>query len=106
MKMQRKVFWSIIAVIFLLGASTTLSFAQQKKPIKFVVLTDLTGPAHAQVGSQGWATEDYFTWLNQQGGIDGYPVQPEVIDTKYQLPLIRTAYARVKEMKQIGRAHV
>jgi branched-chain amino acid transport system substrate-binding protein len=100
MKQWIKFSMVVIAVILFVAGGSTLCFGQAKKPLKFVILTDLTGPAHAQVGSQGWATEDYFTWLNQQGGIEGHPVQAEVIDTKYQLPLIRTAYARVKEMKQ------
>jgi ABC-type branched-subunit amino acid transport system substrate-binding protein len=37
--------------------------------------------------------------VNSQGGIDGHPITIEVIDTKYQLPLIRTAYARNKDRK-------
>jgi branched-chain amino acid transport system substrate-binding protein len=99
MKQWIKCSMVVIAVILFVAGGSTLCFGQAKQPVKFVMLTDLTGPAHAQVGSEGWAAEDYFTWLNQQGGIDGHPVQVEVIDTKYQLPLIRTAYARVKEMK-------
>ena len=75
--------------------------AAEKGPIHFVMLTDLTGPAHAQVAPEGWAAEDYIKWLNKHGGINGHPVTIEVIDTKYQLPLIRTAYARNKDRKQM-----
>ena len=76
--------------------------AAAKGPINFVMLTDLTGPAHAQVAPEGWAAEDYITWLNKNGGINGHPVTIEVIDTKYALPTIRTAYARNKNKKQMA----
>ena len=91
----------LMAAIFcVLIGNVTLSWAQQKKPIKFVILTDLTGPVHSEVAYDGWAAEDYFAWLNQQqGGIEGHLVETEVIDTKYNLPLIRSAYSRVKSYK-------
>jgi len=100
MKTQVKLIALVAAILFLFAGSVSLVSAQQKKPIKFIMLTDLTGPVHAQVAPEGWAAEDYFKWLNQKGGIDGHPVDLEVIDTKYQLPLARTAYARIKSMKQ------
>ena len=40
-----------------------------------------------------------MNWLKPKGGINGHPIEVEIIDTKYQLPLIRSAYARVKTMK-------
>lgn len=86
---------SIAVVMFCFGEVR----AEEKGPIHFVILTDLTGPAHAQVSPQGWAGEDYFRWLNDQGGINGHPVTIEVIDTRYQLPQIRTAYTRYKTRK-------
>ena len=73
--------------------------AAEKGPIHFVMLTDLTGPVHSQVAPEGWAAEDYINWLNKNGGINGHPLTIEIIDTKYQLPLIRTAYARNKDRK-------
>jgi branched-chain amino acid transport system substrate-binding protein len=102
-RMRSRVRWIFLVGVILLtlAAMVTLTSAAEKKPITFVTLTDLTGPAHAQVGPEGWATEDYFTWLNKNGGIDGHPVAVQVIDTKYQLPLIRSAYSRVKDMKQV-----
>lgn len=100
MKRQTKLILIGLIVAVLIGGSVNFSLAQQKKPINFVTLGDLTGPLHTLVAPMVWGSEDYFSWLNQQGGIDGHPAKVEVIDTKYQLPLIRTAYARVKEMKQ------
>ncbi len=100
--MKAKILAGLIAVSFLVMAfGLSSSFAAEKGPIHFVMVTDLTGPAHAQVGPQGWAAEDYFKWLNAKGGINGHPVTVEVIDTKYQLPLIRTAYARNKDKKHV-----
>jgi ABC-type branched-subunit amino acid transport system substrate-binding protein len=64
------------------------------------MVTDLTGPVKAQCAVEGWAAEDYFIWLSQRGGIDGHPTEVEVIDTKYDLSLIRSAYARIKTVKQ------
>ena len=75
--------------------------AAEKGPIHFVILTDLTGPAHAQVAPEGWAAEDYIQWVSKHGGINGHPVTIEVFDTKYQLPLIRTAYERNKDREHM-----
>lgn len=86
---------TLLSMAFCLGNAP----AAEKGPIHFVMLTDLTGPAHAQVGPEGWAAEDYIKWLNKNGGINGHPLTVEIIDTKYQLPLIRTAYARNKNRK-------
>ncbi|MBP8608611.1 MAG: ABC transporter substrate-binding protein [Syntrophaceae bacterium] len=87
----------VIAILFCFGNA----MAAEKGPIHFVMLTDLTGPAHAQVAPEGWACEDYIKWLNKNGGINGHPLTVEIIDTKYQLPLIRTAYARNKGRKYV-----
>jgi branched-chain amino acid transport system substrate-binding protein len=92
----------ILVMLAVFAVGVNISAAAEKKPIKFIMLTDLTGPAHAQVGPEGWATEDYFKWLNKNGGIDGHPVEVEVVDTKYKLPLIRSTYARVKRMKHVA----
>jgi branched-chain amino acid transport system substrate-binding protein len=86
---------SLLAMVFCSGNV----LAAEKGPIHFVMLTDLTGPVHSQVAPEGWAAEDYINWLNKNGGINGHPLTIEVIDTKYQLPLIRTAYARNKDRK-------
>ena len=85
----------VVAMFFTAGPID----ASEKGPIHFVIITDLTGPAHAQVAPQGWAGEDYFRWLNANGGINGHPVTIEVVDTRYQLPLIRSAYTRYKDRK-------
>jgi len=88
---------SLLAMAFCFGNA----LAVEKGPIHFVMLTDLTGPAHAQVAPGGWAAEDYITWLNKHGGINGHPLTVEIIDTRYELPLIRTAYARNKNRKYV-----
>jgi len=98
-KMKTKSIVTTLSLLFVLFLTSGIAIADKKGPIHFVILTDLTGPAHAQVASQGWAAEDYFKWLDKQGGIDGHPVTIEVVDTRYQLPLIRTAYTRYKGRK-------
>jgi len=90
-----------LAIVLVLGSGASLNtvLAAEKEPINFVYITDLTGPAHAQAAPLGWAMEDYFNWLNEHGGIEGHPARVELVDTKYQLPLMRTAYTRVKNRK-------
>ncbi len=97
MKVMGIVVLSFLAMALSWGSAQ----AAAKGPIHFVMLTDLTGPVHAQVAPEGWAAEDYIKWLDKNGGINGHPVTIEVIDTKYALPLIRTAYARNKEKKNM-----
>lgn len=100
MKKWMKLVLCVVIVQFILIGGTTICSAQTKKPIKFVMVTDLTGPAHAQCAVEGWAAEDYFKWLSKNGGIDGHPTDIEIVDTKYALPQIRSAYARVRDDKQ------
>ena len=92
-------FFLAIGLVFGSGTGLSTALAAEKEPINFVYITDLTGPAHAQAAPLGWAMEDYFNWLNQHGGIEGHPARVELVDTKYQLPLMRTAYTRVKNRK-------
>ncbi|MGO8989033.1 MAG: ABC transporter substrate-binding protein [bacterium] len=100
--METKTWVVILSIAIALFLTTGTSAAAEKGPIHFVMITDLTGPAHAQVSPQGWASEDYIKYLDKQGGINGHSLTIEVIDTKYQLPLIRTAYARNKDRKQVA----
>jgi len=98
--MKTKSIISSTAIVLLsLLFCTATATAQSKGAVNFVYITDLTGPAHAQAAPLGWAVEDYFNWLNQNGGIDGHPAAVSLVDTKYTLPLMRTAYARAKDDK-------
>ena len=90
----------LLFVFFALVLNFTTAFAAAKGPISFVYVTDLTGPVAAQAAPLAWAVEDYFKLVNEQGGINGHKVNVELVDTKYQLPLIRSAYARLKDRKQ------
>jgi len=92
----RRVFAIVAMGIVLVAVCAGGAPAGKKGPVHFVYVTDLTGPAHAQAAPLGWAVEDYLNWRNQQGGIDGHPAKVSLVDTKYTLPLMRTAYARVK----------
>jgi branched-chain amino acid transport system substrate-binding protein len=92
-------FFVAMGLAFGLITGSNTASAAEKGAINFVYVTDLTGPAHAQAAPLGWAMEDYFKWLNEKGGIEGHPVKVELVDTKYELPLMRTAYARQKNRK-------
>lgn len=86
----------LVASIALAGCAAPEEAAVEKGPIKLAMVTDMTGPAHEQVMWCGWAAEDFAKWVNEQGGISGHPVEMEVVDTKYDLTLIRTAYKRLR----------
>ena len=58
----------VIAILFCFGNA----MAAEKGPIHFVMLTDLTGPAHALVAGR-MGCEDTL-WLNKNGGINGHPL--------------------------------
>jgi ABC-type branched-subunit amino acid transport system substrate-binding protein len=98
--MRKRIILMLVGLTVFGGLAVTgTGFAQPKGPINFVYITDLTGPAQAQVAPLAWAMEDYFNWRNQQGGIEGHLVNIELIDTKYALPAMRTAYTRQKDRK-------
>jgi len=85
----------LLSLIFIIDAA----IADEKGPVNFIYITDLTGPASAQAAPLGWAVEDYFKWKNKSGGINGHIINVELVDTKYQLPLMRSAYTRIKDKK-------
>ena len=100
MKAKNLLFVVLFVLLALISTSSfNAAIAKEKGPINFVYITDLTGPINAQAAPLGWAVEDYFKWRNEQGGINGHEVNVELVDTKYQLPLIRSAYTRIKDRK-------
>jgi len=100
MKAKNLLFVVLFVLLALISTSSfNAAIAKEKGPINFVYVTDLTGPINAQAAPLGWAVEDYFKWRNEQGGINGHEVNVELVDTKYQLPLIRSAYTRIKDRK-------
>jgi len=70
---------------------------EEKGPLRVVSFCDLTGPVAPQVMYSAWQFEDYFNWVNENGGINGHPVEAVVIDMRYDVSILRTAYKKEKD---------
>lgn len=68
-----------------------------KPPIKFGVLTDLTGPYAVQTKPAMTAYEDWFTYVNEQGGIAGHEVEWSLYDHAQVPAKIMSVYEKAKD---------
>lgn len=97
----------ILVMIILLALTTPTILATRVKaapaPVRLIKMgwcTDFTGPSSASVGPQFWGAQDYFKYLNTQGGIKakGGVVKVETlwIDAACKLDRCLEAYERWK----------
>lgn len=58
----------------------------ENKIIRVGVNTDLSGPYTTLTSKVALAQEVYWKWLNNQGGINGWKVEPVTRDNQYKIP--------------------
>jgi branched-chain amino acid transport system substrate-binding protein len=75
---------------------------QSKAPIKYGFLTDLSGPAAASGKPYTDALSDYFSYINEQGGVQGHPVELAIVDTKYDVNLAITGFEKLVNQDKVG----
>ena len=68
--------------------------AEVKKPIKFVDIDDLSGPAAPTCIALSKAMLDYVQRYNEDGGIDGHMLELELFDGKLDPTIALPAYKR------------
>jgi ABC-type branched-subunit amino acid transport system substrate-binding protein len=98
--LSRKIFKvgliGLLAVLLLVLPLVTACAGEKPTTVKIGYLADLTGPYAAAGKPLVQAFEDYFEMVNDEGGIDGVPVEVIVIDTQAKADLSVTGYKRLK----------
>lgn len=98
----KSVFLCIVVVVLVASVCLTACAGpttppEGKQPLRIVMFGDMTGPLSPMIGAVGLMFKDYFSWVNENGGINGYPVEAVVIDTKYDVSVCRSAYKKEKD---------
>jgi branched-chain amino acid transport system substrate-binding protein len=80
-----KIQWSVLFLVMALLLWAPVSGTAQAEEVKFLDLSDFTGPVAglALPGSMG--TEDYIKDINAKGGIDGVKIKYIGVDTRYDV---------------------
>ena len=58
----------------------------ENRVIRVGLNTDLTGPFSPLAGPVADGQSAYWEWLNDNGGIQGWTVEPVILDNEYQVP--------------------
>ncbi len=92
-----------LSITVLPGCQTTAPAKEQPKgPIKFGFLTDVSGPAAASGKPASDAMADYFGYINEQGGVQGHPIELVTVDTKYDVNLAVTGFEKLVNQDKVS----
>jgi branched-chain amino acid transport system substrate-binding protein len=94
---------AILTMTVLPGCQTAPPPKEEAKgPIKFGFLTDISGPAASSGKPATDAMVDYFAYVNEQGGVQGHPVELVTVDTKYDVNLAVTGFEKLATQDKVG----
>ena len=109
--MKRAMLWSRgRGWVLALGAASGLTVAAlalagtasaQEKKVLIGLQCDRTGPTQIVGTVLCPALQDYYAYINSQGGIEGYKIEAPEIDNSYKVPPAVEAYERQKQQGAI-----
>ena len=95
----RRIQWMVLLlamVLMLWGPGSA-----QAEEVKFLDLTDYTGPVAGLALPGSWGYEDYFKDLNAKGGVEGVKIKYIGVDTRYDVVRGLSAFKRYRRDKDI-----
>jgi branched-chain amino acid transport system substrate-binding protein len=85
------------------AAPATPTKVEPKVPFKLGLLTDISGPAALAGKPFTDALGDYFAYINEtQGGVDGHPLELDIVDTKYDVNLAVTGFEKLVNQDKVA----
>jgi branched-chain amino acid transport system substrate-binding protein len=97
-KMRRAALWGWALALGAVGAlGLAGTAAAQEKKVLIGVQCDRTDPTQIVGTVICPAYQDYFNYINSQGGIEGYKIETPEIDNSYKVPPAVEAYERHKQ---------
>jgi branched-chain amino acid transport system substrate-binding protein len=88
----------LFLVPLLLGAPTVQA---EEKWVTYFANSDYTGPIAALVMPMDMGEEDYFKYINEQGGINGVKIKFIGVDTRYDTARMISAYKRYRKTPKL-----
>jgi branched-chain amino acid transport system substrate-binding protein len=77
-----------------------------KGEIRIGDLTDLTGPLSVLYTASTQALEEYASYINEQGGINGHPVKIISVDTRYDVAAHISGYEKLRTVDKVHAIHI
>src|SRR6476620_8270286 len=92
-KVRRATLWGWALALGAIGAlALTGTATAQEKKVLIGVQCDRTGPTQIVGTVICPAYQDYFNYINSQGGIEGYKIEAPELDNGYKVPPAVEAY--------------
>ena len=99
MKKIRLILFGVFTLCCLITWSMP-TFAKEKT-VAFLSLSDFTGPIAGLAVDIEKACEDYFTYINENGGVDGVKIRYIPIDTRYDVARAISGYKRYRKTNKL-----
>ena len=95
----RRIQWKVLLLttVLMLWGPVSAKAAE----VKFLDLTDYTGPVAGLALPGSWGYEDYFKDLNAKGGVEGVKIKYIGVDTRYDVARGLSAFKRYRRDKDI-----
>ena len=95
----RRIQWTVLllAMVLMLWGPVSAKAAE----VKFLDLTDYTGPVAGLALPGSWGYEDYFKDLNAKGGVEGVKIKYIGVDTRYDVARALSSFKRYRRDKDI-----
>jgi branched-chain amino acid transport system substrate-binding protein len=111
---SKVILFTLVLVALLVAMPSTVGCAQKgvtptEKPkgeIRIGDLTDLTGPLSALYTISTQALEEYASYINEQGGINGHPVKIISVDTRYDVAAHISGYEKLRTADKVHAIHI
>ncbi len=98
----RRIQWTVLFLAMVLMLWAPVPGSAQAAEVKFLDLTDYTGPVAGLALSGSWGSEDYIKDINAKGGVDGVTIKYIGVDTRYDVARALSAFKRYRRDKDIG----
>jgi branched-chain amino acid transport system substrate-binding protein len=91
----------IILTLFLVAFIVIPQSQAKERYVSYFSNADYTGPIAALVIPMDYGEEDYFKYINEQGGIRGVKIQFIGVDTRYDAARMISAYKRYRKTPKL-----
>ena len=96
-----KMIWTIVSIALALLLWVPVSGTVQAAEVKFLDLSDFTGPVAGLALPGSLGTEDYIKDINARGGINGVTVKYIGVDTRYDVARALSSFKRYRRDRSI-----
>ncbi len=96
-----RILWAMVSIALALLLWAPVSGEVQAAEVKFLDLSDFTGPVAGLALPGSLGTEDYIKDINAKGGIDGVTIKYIGVDTRYDVARGLSAFKRYRRDRSV-----